>query len=291
MNRLGWELCRAGVPYVFTSHGHLLCHGRVHWLKKFVYLNLVSHFIRRAAGLHFCTQREAERNRLLLPFWRGQRLVLHNLVQVPDPSTVAPWPREQLGIPDRAFVFAYLGRMHVECKGLDLLVEAFASLPANANAFLVMVGPDFKGGRQRLTQLVSDLGCGRRVRFLESQVGDRKWSILRMADAFASPSRWESFGLAAVEAMGFGLPTILSTTACVTPEVIERKAALASPPSAHDLARLMRELMENEPTRRSLADAGRKWVLETCSLETAGARFAEFYSRVLQFHDRSVSRS
>ena len=280
-NQLARKLKQAGIPYVFTSQGQLHYHGFIHGLKKFIYLNLVSRFIRDAGGLHFCTQREVDRGRYLLPTWRGPVLVHHNLVRVPDPASVRPRSREELGIPAQAFVFAYLGRLHVEHKGLDLVVKAFARIAPRANAFLVLVGPDWAGGRQILEQLASQLGCGERVRFLDSQIGEAKWSTLKMADAFVSPSRWEAFGIAQVEAMGLGLPTILSMEGNITPEVVERGSALASPLSAAALARAMQQLIENSQLRRSLSELGRQWVLQTCSFETAGACFQEFYQRVL----------
>jgi glycosyltransferase involved in cell wall biosynthesis len=281
-NQLARKLKQAGIPYVFTSHGQLLYHGFTHGLKKFIYLNLVSRFIRDAGGLHFLTQREADRARYLLPTWRGPLLVHHNLVRVPDPASVRPRSRQELSIPADAFVFAYLGRLHVEHKGLDLVVKAFARIATQANAYLVLVGPDWAGGRQILEQLASQLGCGERVRFLDSQIGEAKWSALRMADAFVSPSRWEACSLAQAEAIGFGLPTILSTGVSIAPEAVERGAALASPLNAAALARAMQQLIENRQLRRSLSELGRQWVLQTCSFEMAGACFQEFYQRVLE---------
>jgi glycosyltransferase involved in cell wall biosynthesis len=280
-NQLARKLKQAGIPYVFTSHGQLLYHGFTHGLKKLIYLNLVSRFIRDAGGLHFLTQREADRARYLLPTWRGSLLVHHNLVRVPDPASVRPRSRQELSIPTDAFVFAYLGRLHVEHKGLDLLVKAFARIATQANAYLVLVGPDWAGGRQILEQLASQLGCGERMRFLGTQIGEAKWSALRMADAFVSPSRWEACSLAQAEAIGFGLPTILSTRVNIAPEAVERGSALASPLSAAALARTMQQLIENSQLRRSLSELGRQWVLQTCSFETAGACFEEFYQRVL----------
>ena len=103
-----------------------------------------------------------------------------------------------------------------------------------------------------------------------------------MADAFVSPSRWEACSSAQAEAIGFGLPTILSTGASIAPEVVEHHSALASPLNADALARMMQQLIENSQLRRSLSEAGRRWVLETCSLDTAGACFEEFYQRVLE---------
>jgi glycosyltransferase involved in cell wall biosynthesis len=282
-NRLAQKLKQAGIPYVFTSQGQLLYRGFVHGLKKFIYLNLLSRFIRDAGGLHYCTQKEADRARYLLPAWRKPVLVHHNLVRVPDPASVRPRARAELGIPAQSFVFAYLGRLDINHKGLDLVVKAFARIATPANAFLVLVGPDFAGGRQRLEQLAGQLGCGERVRFLGSQIGEAKWNTLRMADAFVSPSRWEACSSAQAEAIGFGLPTILSTTASIAPEVVEYRSALASPLDVGALAHEMRQLIENPQLRQSLSDLGRKWVLETCSPETAGARFEEFYQRVREW--------
>jgi glycosyltransferase involved in cell wall biosynthesis len=281
-NRLARRLRQAGIPYVFTSQGHLLAHGSVHWLKKFVYLNLVSPFIRDAGGLQFCTQREADRSRYLLPVWRGPVLVHHNLVRVPDPATVRPRARAELGIPPESFLFAYLGRLHVEHKGLDLVVKAFARVAARANAYLLLVGPDFEGGRQILERLAARLDCADRIRFLGSQLGGAKWSTLRMADAFVSPSRWEACSSAQAEAIGFGLPTILSTAASISPEAVACRSALASPLNAVALARSMQQLIEDVQLRRSLSEAGRRWVLETCSFEKAGAAFEQFYQQVLE---------
>ncbi len=281
-NQLAGKLRQAGIPYVFTSQGQLVYHGFIHGLKKFIYLNLVSRFLRDAGGLHFCTQREASRGRYLLPAWRGPVLVHHNLVRVPDPAKVRPRPREELDIPAESFVFAYLGRLDVEHKGLDLVVRAFARIATPANAYLVLVGPDRAGGRQILEHLALQLGCSERVRFLGSQLGEAKWSALRMADAFVSPSRWEACSSAQAEAIGFGLPTILSTAASIAPEVVEHHSALASPLDAGALARAMRQLIEDGPLRQSLSAAGRQWVLATCSIETAGARFEEFYQQVLE---------
>jgi glycosyltransferase involved in cell wall biosynthesis len=282
-NRLARKLKQAGLPYVFTSQGQLLYHGFVHGLKKFIYLNLVSRFIRDAGGLHYCTQKEADRARYLLPAWRKPVFVHHNLVRVPDPASVRPRARKELGIPAQAFIFAYLGRLDINHKGLDLVVKAFARIATPANTCLVLVGPDFAGGRQRLEQLASQLGCGERVRFLGSQIGEAKWNTLRMADAFVSPSRWEACSSAQAEAIGFGLPTILSTTASIAPEVVEYRSALASPLEVGALAHAMQQLIENPQLRQSLSDLGRKWVLETCSPETAGARFQEFYQRVREW--------
>lgn len=281
MVKLAHRLQQASIPYVCTSHGQLNFRNPWHWLKKFLYLNLADSLIRRAAGLHFLTQREAERRRLLLPAWRGTLLIQHNLVAVPALGELGPLARENFGLPRAAFVFAYLGRLDVDNKGLDLLVKAFAAVAAETMANLVLIGPDWRGGKERLSRLANRLGCRQHLHFLGARVGDDKWRALRMADAFVSPSRWEAFGLAQAEAIAFGLPTIVSDRMNLAPELAERRAALVCRLDVASLASAMRRLMEEETLRRTLAEHGQRWARETCSAEAAGGRFEAFYRQVL----------
>jgi len=278
---LAKQLTAAAVPYVFTSHGQLNFHGPVHAFKKFVYVSFVSPFIRQAAGLHFLTRREKERFRFILPLWCKPHLIQPNLVPLPDVEAVVPLSRAQSGLPDNAFVFAYLGRLDVENKGLDLLLDAFAQIASHAETGLILIGPDFKNGRQFLEQRARRLGCENKVRFLGPQNGPAKWSALKMADAFVFPSRWEAFGIALAEAVGMGLPAIVSDKINIAPELAARRAALISPLSPAALAGAMRKLMK-DAALHSLADAGRLWVKEACSHESAGPRFDAFYESVLQ---------
>jgi glycosyltransferase involved in cell wall biosynthesis len=280
-DRLANDLKQAGRPYVFTSHGQLHFHGPVHGLKKFVYLNLANAFIRDAAGLHFLTRYEKERSRFILPRWRKPVLVQPNLVQLPEARSIVPAERAAQGIPADVFVFAYLGRLDVQHKGLDFLMEAFAVVSQDTNSRLVFIGPDFAGGLHLLEQLARRRGCENKVYFLGPQVGAVKWQLLKMADAFVSPSRWECCSIAQAEAIGLGLPTIVSNEINLAQELVANQAALASPLSSVDLEKAMRRLMNDAPLRQSLAVAGRRWVAETCSPEAAAGRFEDFYRSVL----------
>jgi glycosyltransferase involved in cell wall biosynthesis len=265
------------IPYVFTSHGHLHYRGLVHGLKKLVYLNLVNAFMRNAAGLHFLTQRERDRSRFILPFWHKKILVQPNLTQLPDRDGIKAVARELLGIPAKAFVFAYLGRLDVKHKGLDLLVEAFAGLAGADQVHLLLIGPDFNSGRAQLEQLARKLNCEKQVHFTGSKVGVAKWEFLKAADAFISPSRWEAFSIAMAEAIGFGLPTIVSDGINCASEMAAGRAAIVSRLSQTALAAAMSRLMTDPALCRSLSESGRRWVRETCSFSSAGPRFAAFY--------------
>ncbi|MBW8836286.1 MAG: glycosyltransferase [Burkholderia sp.] len=285
-NQLAGDLHKDGNRYVFTSQGHLHYHSAFHALKKWAYLNLFSRFIREASGLHFLTQRERRRARLILPAWKKPVLLQPNILTLPDEREITPAKRQVVNIPEESFLFVYLGRIDVNHKGLDLLVQAFGKIANQTNSYLLLVGPDQSNGRQALQELAARAGVHERVRFLESQLGAAKWSILKMADAFVSPSRWEAFSSAQVEAIGTGLPTIVSDQVNAASEMKASGAAMTSPLTVRDLSEAMLRLINEPDLRQSLATSGREWVAQTCSPEYAAERFAKFYRAVLDRPNR-----
>ena len=279
---VGRELTKAGIPYVITSQGQLHYRQIVHWAMKFVYLNFVTRFFRNASGLHFTTQRARTRCRYLIPGWERPVLVQHNLVEVPDPATVSPASREHHGIPARAFLFAYLGRLDIEHKGLDVLVRSLAGLPSGSHLHLALIGPDWARGKWRLQRLAQRLNCAANVHFLGPHYGNDKWDLLRMADAFVSPSRWEACSSAVAEAIAFGLPTVVSERMNAAMEFAAEGAVLTVAVSPGALSKAMHQMANDLQLRQSLREAGLNWTREHCSLQKAGARFRDFYLQVLR---------
>ena len=275
------DLRRAGVPYVLTSHGQLSYRSAWGWLKKFVYLNLVDRGPTRAAGLQVLTKLAVRHARCLLPGFRGATLVQGNLLSLPNLAALPPAARSEYGIPGDAFVVIFLGRLDVRVKGLDFLVEAFARLPSS-RARLLLAGPDWNQGKVELEQLAVRCGCGERICFTGPVYGDKKWSLLRMADLFVSPSRWEAFNIAQAEAMAVGLPVLTSTKVNLAPELGEADAAVLVPPAVRPLTRAIGALEADPERRRALGAQGKAWADRNCDPDRAGVRFAEFYHSILE---------
>jgi glycosyltransferase involved in cell wall biosynthesis len=256
-------------------------HNAWHWLKKVTYLNCLNRGPFNAAGLHALTSFAARRMRFLLPGYKGVKLIQGNLVTTPDLATVPAAPRSDYEIPQEAIVLLFLGRMDVWVKGLDLLVEAFSCLPPDRFR-LVMVGPDWQGGRAELERLADRFGCRDRIRFLGPIYGEKKWSLFRMADVFVSPSRWEAFSIAQAEAMAVGLPVVTSTKVNLALDLRESDAALLSPLAVKPLAKAIAALGADPERRRTLGNRGKVWMEANCNPHHAGHRFREFYQAILE---------
>jgi N-acetyl-alpha-D-glucosaminyl L-malate synthase BshA len=126
-----------------------------------------------------------------------------------DPSR----PRRSFGEPGKKVLIHVSNFRPV--KRTSLVVEAFAKVAAATPALLLMVGdgPD----RAACEERAKALGLRDKVRFLGAQTDVQH--LLPAGDVFLLPSEYESFGLAALEAMACGVVPI-ATAAGGLPEVI-----------------------------------------------------------------------
>lgn len=113
---------------------------------------------------------------------------------------------------DAAFTFIGVGNM-LPSKAFDETLRAFAALgEADARLLLVGDGPELP----RLRALAEELGVAERTGF-PGRVDNRALAaLLRRCACFVLPSRFETFGVAYLEAMAAGLPVI--ATRCGGPE-------------------------------------------------------------------------
>jgi glycosyltransferase involved in cell wall biosynthesis len=100
----------------------------------------------------------------------------------------------------------FVGRLEIAQKGLDLLVEAFALAAPRIAGDLVIVGAGPDGSRVR--ELVERAGLTDRVRFAGPVDGAGALALMAGSRLVAMPSRYETFGMVAVEALATGTPVV-----------------------------------------------------------------------------------
>ncbi len=123
--------------------------------------------------------------------------------------------KRDLGV-DGLLVLA-LGRI-ADNKGYDLLLRAMPTVVERVpdTRLLLAIGatsPTPGEARQveDLRRLAEDLGIGDNVAFHDYIDDDDLADTYRAADVFALPSRYEPFGMTAVEAMACGTPSVITT--------------------------------------------------------------------------------
>lgn len=107
-------------------------------------------------------------------------------------------------------IFLFLSRIH-EKKGLDLLITAFSSVALqDPKLQLVIAGPDSTNLMPALKMQADLLGISDRITWPGMLQGDLKWGAYHSAEAFVLSSHQENFGIVVAEALGCGLPTLIS---------------------------------------------------------------------------------
>lgn len=127
------------------------------------------------------------------------------LVAIPNP-TIAPsvLRADVVGKGGGRRVLLSVGRLTAQ-KDHDTLIRAFAAVAEQHQDWVLRIVGDGEL-RSDLEQLAIALGVGSRVE-ISGSVADISREYLA-AQVFVMPSRYESFGLAAAEALAHGLPTI-----------------------------------------------------------------------------------
>ena len=173
-------------------------------------------------------------------------------------------------------VVAFTGRL-VPHKGVDVILEALALLPADVVLLVIGAGP-------RLPSLVGHarrLHVQDRVRFCPAVSDDDLPKFLSLANVFVFPSqnRLEGFGLVVAEAMAAGLPVVIADMPGVR-EVIEpgREGLLAEPLLARDLAAKVARLLDDPALARSMGAAGRRRAEERYGPPTVVAELLKLYA-------------
>jgi N-acetyl-alpha-D-glucosaminyl L-malate synthase BshA len=170
--------------------------------------------------------------------------VIHNFVDVNRFSKKPIDAFRRVIAPNNERILVHASNFR-KVKRVQDVVHVFAEVKKQMPAKLLMVGDGPE--RPVMEELVKDLGLIDDVRFLGKQ--EQMEEILVVSDLFILPSEYESFGLAALEAMAASMP-VISTNAGGLPEVnIEGKTGFLS--NVGDVARMSRcaiEILQNDET-------------------------------------------
>ena len=267
-------------PYLLSAHGMLepWALANKKW-KKWIYGELVEKaVVARASCLHALTRAEAAQYRNFGA--HGPIAVVPNAVDVPDVISAEPFLVCFPSLRGKRLVL-FLGRLHPK-KGLDLLESSWAKVSGLfPNAHLVLAGPDADGIRDELEASFRAKGLSSTVTFTGMLDGAMKWSALAAAEIFTLPSYSEGLSMGALEAMGAGLP-VLVTHPCNMPEVAEYQTGWVIDAKVDQLTSALEAALRSHPEQnRELGGRGRALITSRYNSRHIAASMAEVYRYIL----------
>jgi D-inositol-3-phosphate glycosyltransferase len=207
----------------------------------------------------------------------------------PRPSAPA---RQRLGL-DAEHVLLFVGRL-TPIKGLETLLRALAMLRsdglAKARLTLLVVGgaKGDEAGSGHLRRLAQELGVGAWVDFRGPQPQDILPDYYAAADVCLMPSRYESFGMVALEAMASGVPVIASRAGGLSVTVQDGATGRLVPEGdVAALARAVAGLLADGPGRHALGVRGGEWA-RRCAWPSVGRSMVDLYAELLPTAEGAV---
>lgn len=153
----------------------------------------------------------------------------------------------------------FLGRLHPK-KGVDLLIEAWATLPAKLRDewSLIIAGPEEDGHKEKLIKIVYLHSLEDSVSFPGLVTGDAKIKLLCEADLFLLTSHSEGFSVAMLEAMAARLP-VIATRACNFSELFKEGGGWECEPNIPSIFEALQSALNaGEAERMQRGETGRK---------------------------------
>lgn len=279
--RLARRLKTHSIPYCVTPNGGLSGEAQQrHRFGKMVFAWLFERkYLNDAAFIHAVSAADVE----------GVKAYgsLNRFVMAPnciDPSLMPrkldlSFIRERVPAAVGSRLFVYVGRLDPEQKGLDLLVKAWARLSSRDGLVLLLVGPDWRGGRARLRSLVDALGVADSVNFFGPVSGEDKWNLLAGSDVFVHPSRWEAgVPFSALEAMLAAKPILLTKPADPDGIVARSKAGVVAPPEEEGIGAALARLAKADAVELdSLGRAARALAIDQFNWTSTTHRLLDAY--------------
>jgi glycosyltransferase involved in cell wall biosynthesis len=232
-----------------------------------------------------------------LPFHLVERIGLsshRNLVAVSDDLGAELQrrnPRAQVsviqnGLPEEAFLtqerarknILYLGRLEIAQKGVDLLLQIFSSIADSTGRTLTIAGsgPD----EERIRGLANSLGIADRVVFAGHIAPADRFELLASAEVVAMPSRYETFGMVAAEALAVGTPVVAFDIPCLRSILSPSSGVLVPAFDTEAFAGALVRVLDDGWLRDRLGNSGRARV-DHLRWDGVAAVQSDLYSRAL----------
>jgi glycosyltransferase involved in cell wall biosynthesis len=176
-----------------------------------------------------------------------------------------------------------VGRASDPNKGIRTLIAALAKLASPVRLTLVDAG----GSGNDARKWARSLGCADRLDITGRIPTSALVNCYRRAALVVVPSRYEGFGLPAVEAMACGTP-VVATSAGALPEVMRvgRGGLLVPRDDPALLAKTIGTLLDQAETRRAMGARARPLIEATFSWPRVAERTARIYREVVEERSR-----
>ena len=268
---LGRVTIRNKVPTVFTVHGWGF-NNYVGILSKTIAL------IAEKVAARYCEKV------ICVSEFVKELAVVHKVV-APEKCAVIYNGIEKLGkikehSENELLKIVFVGRLAAP-KEPEILIKAYQSLEFRflEKTELLIIG---NGPQEEQLKFIVGKDTPGKITFLGRVPRKEVVLLLEKSDIFVLATKWESFGLTALEAMSIGLPVIVSNVGGLKEVVDDKSGILVESGNVREMKRALEKLVGDQELRISLGENGRKRAFEKFSVETMFQKTEKLYKEILK---------
>ncbi|MDG0947442.1 glycosyltransferase [Bacillus paranthracis] len=215
--RISKELVKHNIPYIIIPRGSLTRGAqKIKALKKKISNKLIfNKFIKNALAIQYLNRAEYRDSG---DWWNENHLIVPNGTHI---KTIKKTFRERSPLKG-----VFIGRLHVYHKGIDLLIEACAKLKSEIDGVIQidMYGKDQNGSKHEITNLIVKHGLENIIKVKDGIYDSEKEAVLLDSDFFVLTSRFEGHPMGLIEAVSYGLPSLVTTGTNMAKEIESNNA-------------------------------------------------------------------
>ncbi|NTU46192.1 glycosyltransferase [Candidatus Roizmanbacteria bacterium] len=167
----------------------------------------------------------------------------------------------------------FIGRIEISQKGIDLLLEAFDTIPSTNKPKLLIAGDGDIKEVNKLKSLIHSSASFLSISYVGKVSGLAKQRLFKNASAVLVPSRFDTYPLTILEAFSYGKPVVLFSI----PELswVPNNASIQIPPySLTEFGKAMKRIHTDKQLQMQLGSQGLSFVKRN-TLEIISKKFEE----------------
>ena len=272
------ELKKKGIPYIiiprsaFTRSAFSNGDFTKRLKKKVAHLLLFDNFVRNAQSIQYLTEEEKKESEYK---YKLGSYVLPNGMNTPK-VTKTSFTNGIKGV--------FIGRQDIYQKGLDLLLEAIREVGDElrfAGFTLDIYGPP-RYDVTEVTKMIHRLGLMDIVTNHETGVrGQEKEDVLLKSDVFFLTSRFEGHPMGLIEALSYGVPSLITRGTNMYDEISNQKAGWVSEISKDSIVLSLKQMLKE---RNSFPEYGNnaKILANTYNWDSLASRFHKIVESIIK---------
>jgi len=203
--------------------------------------------------------------------------VIYNFIEEhPDQQVKCKELREKIA-PNGEKIISHLSNFRPVKRAVDV-IEVAAKVLKKMPVKIMMIGDGPE--RSKVENRTRELDISEHVAFLGKR--DNVFLLLSTSEVFLMPSRLESFGLAALEAMACGVPCVTSNAGGLKELVKPGVSGYTAPVGDIDrMAELVINILQNEDEYRRLSKSTREYAFDNFHVNKILPQYIQLYEKVI----------